>query len=70
MNAVKKEQKTILGDGIYHPGARPMRVYIDKDGCWWLCDKGIDQNKDLQKQGCWRCKDMEFTRNDQILPNV
>jgi hypothetical protein len=64
MNAKKKEKKNFLGDGIYHPGARPMQVFIDDVGCWWLCDKDIDPKKDFQKQGCWRCKDMAFTRND------
>jgi hypothetical protein len=64
MKAKKEQKKPVLGHGIIHPGARPMQVYFDKDGCWWLCDKGIDPNKDLLKQGCWRCKDMAFTRND------
>lgn len=54
----------ILGQGIYHPGARPMRVLTDKEGCLWLCDKNVDPAKDLDKQGCWRCKDLAFTRND------
>ncbi len=64
MKAEKKEKKPILGHGIFHPGARPMQVYIAEDGCWWLCDKGIDPKKDFEKQGCWRCKDLAFTRND------
>ena len=64
MNAEKKEKKPILGHGIFHPGARPMQVYIAEDGCWWLCDKGIDPKKNFEKQGCWRCKDLAFTRND------
>jgi hypothetical protein len=53
-----------LGRGVYHPGARPMIVFPDKEGCLWLCDKDVDRTKDLQKQGCWRCKDLAFTRND------
>ena len=42
MKTKKEEKKPVYGHGVYHPGARPMQVYIDKDGCWWLCDKGID----------------------------
>ena len=64
MKTIKKEKKPAYGHGVYHPGARPMQVYVGKDGDWWLCDKGIDKNKDLLKQGCWRCRDMAFTRND------
>ncbi len=53
-----------LGKGVYHPGARPMKVFVDDGGCWWLCDKGIDPSKGFEQQGCWRCEDLAFTRND------
>jgi len=53
-----------LGEGTYHPGARPMEVVIAEDGCWWLCDKGINRKDNLEQQGCWRCRDLAFTRND------
>jgi hypothetical protein len=59
-----ERKKPLLGHGIYHPGARPMQFFIDKDGYWWLCDKRINSHKDFKKQGCWRCEDMAFTRND------
>ena len=59
---VKKEQ--ILGNGIYHEPARPMKVVVDKDGCVWLCDKPVDETKPFSEQSCWNCKDMIFTRND------
>ena len=60
----QKNEKAVLGNGVIHPGARPMQVYLDKDGCMWLCDKGIDPEKGFEQQGCWRCKDVQFTRND------
>lgn len=60
----KNNEKKVLGDGIYNPGARPMEVFRDEDGCLWLCDKGTDPDKDFEQQGCWRCKDLAFTRND------
>jgi len=58
----RKEPKP--GKGVYHPGARPMEVIVDPEGCWWLCDKGIDRSKGFEQQGCWRCQDLAFTRND------
>lgn len=64
METKQKEKKTKYGHGVYHPGARPMQVFLDKDGCMWLCDKGVDPNKSFEKQDCWRCKDIAFTRND------
>ncbi len=60
----ENDEKPELGHGVYHPGARPMEVFRDKDDCLWLCDKGVDPNKDFEQQGCWRCKDLAFTRND------
>jgi hypothetical protein len=60
----ENQEKPEVGHGVYHPGARPMRVFLDEDGCLWLCDKGIDPDKGFMEQGCWRCKDLAFTRND------
>lgn len=60
----QNEEKPTLGEGVYHPGARPMQVFLDKEGCMWLCDKNIDPKKGFEEQGCWRCKDLAFTRND------
>ena len=59
-----RDQLPEFGQGVYHPSGRPMQVILDKDGCMWLCDKGVDPSKDLDSQGCWRCKDLQFTRND------
>jgi len=53
-----------LGSGIVHPSARPMEVVQDTHGEWWLCDKGVNRRRDLSEQGCWRCGDRAFTRND------
>ena len=64
MNAKNDGKKPLLGNGIYHPGARPMQVIIDKKGNWWLCDKNVILKKDFKGQGCWRCESMAFTRND------
>ena len=62
--ATEGETKPSVGSGILHPGARPMQVFKDEDGCLWLCDKAVDPAKGFQQQGCWRCRDLAFTRND------
>jgi streptogramin lyase len=46
-----------------HP-ARPMEVVVREDGNHWLCDKGVNREGDLAAQGCWRCGDFPFTRQD------
>ena len=44
--------------------ARPMEIVYDRQGVRWLCDKGVDRKGDLAAQGCWRCGDFLFTRQD------
>jgi streptogramin lyase len=61
--------ETKHGDTLYvstepHKAARPMKVVVDKDGDTWLCDASVDGKQDLKAQGCWRCGDLPFTRND------
>ena len=58
----KEENKPRLGEGIYHPGARPMSVFVDDDGIMYLCDKDIDPKKPLKEQACWTCDKVLFTR--------
>lgn len=60
MEAKKEESK--LGHGIHHPGARPMKVYVDNDGILYLCDKNIDLDKPLKEQACWTCDKVQFMR--------
>ena len=57
------------GDTVYvgteaHKAARPMKVVVTEDGCTWLCDENVDENRDLRAQGCWSCGEVPFTRDD------
>ena len=56
--------ETRLGHGVRHDSARPMVTVKDKKGEWWLCDKGVDESRDLAQQDCWRYGDLAFTRED------
>ncbi len=47
-----------------HNAARPMKVVADEQGTRWLCDEEVDERKDLRKQGCWKCGEFAFTRDD------
>lgn len=51
-------------DGFIHKAARPMKVVADRTGARWLCDRKVDEKKSLESQGCWRCGELAFTRND------
>ena len=47
-----------------HNAVRPMKVIIDDKGEPWFCDSDVEPSKDLASQGCWRCGEMPFTRDD------
>ena len=47
-----------------YKAARPMRVVVDDNGCTWLCDADVNDEGDLKEQGCWRCDELAFTRDD------
>jgi len=47
-----------------HHAARPMKTVKDGEGDLWLCDGDVDESRSLRNQGCWRCAEMAFTRND------
>jgi len=45
--------KLHIGQGILKPGIRPIKVYVDKDGEYWLCDSDVDpESTDFRKAGC------------------
>lgn len=41
--------------------AHPMKVVRDRYGRLWLCSVEIDEEKDLEAQGAWRCGDLTFS---------
>jgi hypothetical protein len=46
-------KKIHVGQGILKPGIRPIKVYVDKDGEYWLCDANLDpESSDFRKEGC------------------
>ena len=47
-----------------HHAARPMKVVADEAGTRWICDKEVDERRDLRQQGCWKCGELAFTRDD------
>jgi len=39
---------------------RPKKIVRDRHGRLWLCDASVDENGDLEAQGCWRCGSLIF----------
>lgn len=52
------------GEGVVMPNAPSFKVVRDRHGEPWLCDSKVDPERDLQAQGCWRCRDLAFTASD------
>ena len=63
MSEKKKLEESSTTSIAPHKAARPMKVIVSTGGCHWICDADVDESKDLEGQGCWRCSDMAFTRN-------
>lgn len=42
----------IVGDGILKPGVRPMKVIVDENGEYWICDKDFDAKTGELKDSC------------------
>ncbi len=45
--------KIHIGEGILKPGTRPIKVYVDEEGEYWICDADVDpKSEDFRKEGC------------------
>ena len=51
--AADNPMKINVGSGILKPGVRPVKVYVDKEGEYWLCDANVDpESADFSKEAC------------------
>jgi hypothetical protein len=51
--ATEKATKLHIGQGVLKPGTRPVKIFVDKDGEYWLCDADTDpESSDFRKEGC------------------
>jgi hypothetical protein len=49
----EEKAKIHIGEGILKPGVRPIKIYVDDQGEYWICDKDVDPtDKSFQEQGC------------------
>ena len=48
----KDEKKVHFGEGILKPGTRPIKVVVDEQGEYWLCDANVttDKHEELEKK--------------------
>lgn len=53
MTEQKKSEKIHLGEGILKPGVRPVKILVDEQGEYWICDANVDpESADFSKESC------------------
>ena len=59
-------EKTVnlhIGKGILKPGTRPIKIHVDADGEYWICDKDVDPSTDdFRKEGCVAHSDVHLVK--------
>ena len=59
-----RNNNSVFGNGVFNPGARPMKVVKDSTGNIWLCDADVDTSRPLANQSCWSYDQVIFERED------
>ncbi len=55
--------KLHIGEGILKPGVRPIKVHVDADGEYWICDKDVDpKSDDFIRDGCVAHSDVHMVK--------
>jgi len=50
---VTETVKIHIGEGILRPGTRPIKIHVDKNGEYWICDKDVDPDTpSFRDAGC------------------
>jgi hypothetical protein len=59
----EEKVKLHIGEGILKPGVRPIKVYVDAQGEYWICDKDVDPTTDdFKRQGCVGHSDVHLVK--------
>jgi hypothetical protein len=60
---MEETTKLHIGKGILKPGTRPIKVYVDEDGEYWICDADVDpKSEDFRKEGCAAHSDIHMVK--------
>jgi hypothetical protein len=52
-----------VGKGILKPGLGVIKVHVDENGEFWLCDADVDPtSKDFREQGCVTHSEIQIAR--------
>ena len=55
--------KLHIGKGILKPGVRPIKIHVDQNGEYWICDKDVDPTTDdFRKEGCAAHSDVHLVK--------
>ncbi|KPK56168.1 MAG: hypothetical protein AMS21_12935 [Gemmatimonas sp. SG8_38_2] len=60
---VETTTKLHIGEGILKPGTRPIKVYVDDAGEYWICDADVDpKSEDFRRDGCVAHSDVHLVK--------
>lgn len=60
---MEESTKLHIGKGILKPGTRPIKVYVDENGEYWICDADVDpKSEDFRKEGCAAHSDIHLVK--------
>ncbi|MGD8700623.1 MAG: hypothetical protein PVJ43_15105 [Gemmatimonadales bacterium] len=60
---MEENTKLHIGKGILKPGTRPIKVYVDENGEYWICDADVDpKSEDFRKEGCAAHSDIHLVK--------
>lgn len=58
-----EDLKLHIGKGILKPGVRPIKIHVDADGEYWICDKDVDpETDDFKRDGCVAHSDVHMVK--------
>ena len=55
-------ESSSIGNGIVKPGARPIKIMVDGEGEYWICDSDVDPSGDFLSQGCAAHSDVHLVK--------
>jgi hypothetical protein len=59
----EETKKLHIGNGILKPGVRPIKVHVDENGEYWICDADVDPTtEDFKEAGCVAHSDVHLVK--------
>lgn len=61
---MSEKKKVHFGEGVLRPGTRPLKIYVDENGEYYICDADAEidpANPDFEQKGCVGHSDIQMS---------